>query len=199
MRDQDYGIGDSRQAERTLVKEFPTQRAGEQVLLPEPQRRPRPRPAPRRGDDLTARLERVARDRRDQVAARPRRTPGSSPGRALGAADLPAHGRPGHGADRVAPALAATAAVQRAHPQLRVGEFGDGSANKAINDRFAADFRRAEFTSVPVTLAILVVAFGALAAAGIPLLLGMTAVAGGARPDGADQPRACASTSRSTR
>src|SRR5207249_5981939 len=49
---------------------------------------------------------------------------------------------------------------------------------KAISKRVANDFQRAEVTSLPVTLVILVVAFGALVAAGIPLLLGLTSVAG---------------------
>ena len=66
--------------------------------------------------------------------------------------------------------------MQRAHPGLFIGEVGDGSANKAINERISADFQRAEVTSLPVTLVILVLAFGALVAAGIPLLLGLTAV-----------------------
>ena len=70
-----------------------------------------------------------------------------------------------------------TAAVQRAHPALLIGEVGDASANKAISKRVADDFRRAEVTSLPVTLVILVLAFGALVAAGIPLLLGLTSVA----------------------
>jgi RND superfamily putative drug exporter len=60
---------------------------------------------------------------------------------------------------------------------LLIGEVGDASANKAISKRIGEDFRRAEVTSLPVTLVILVFAFGALVAAGIPLLLGMTAVA----------------------
>ena len=178
MRDQDYGIGDSRQAERTLVKEFPTARAGEQVLLQSRSGTLDRAELRAAVTDLTARLERVP-----AIAAI------KSPLDPANAGQLSRDGRsalltfqltgdPDTAADRVAPALAATAAVQRAHPQLRVGEFGDGSANQAINDRISSDFRRAEFTSVPVTLAILVVAFGALAAAGIPLLLGMTAVAG---------------------
>ena len=86
-------------------------------------------------------------------------------------------GDPDTAKDRVGPALAATAAVQRAHPGLFVGEFGDASANKAIMKRIQDDFQQAEVTSLPVTLLILVVAFGALVAAGIPLLLGITAVA----------------------
>jgi uncharacterized membrane protein YdfJ with MMPL/SSD domain len=77
----------------------------------------------------------------------------------------------------VGPSLSATAAVQHAHPALLIGQVGDASAKKAINQRVADDFQRAEVTSLPVTLMILVLAFGALVAAGIPLLLGLTSVA----------------------
>jgi uncharacterized membrane protein YdfJ with MMPL/SSD domain len=178
MRDQDYGIGDSRQAERTLVKEFPTQRAGEQVLFQSRSGaldRAQLRAAV---TDLTARLGRVPAIAAIKSPLDPANTGQRSRDGRSALVTFQLTGDPDTAADRVAPALAATAAVQRAHPQLRIGEFGDGSANKAINDRISADFRRAEFTSVPVTLAILVFAFGALVAAGIPLLLGLTAVLG---------------------
>jgi len=78
--------------------------------------------------------------------------------------------------ERVDAALAATAAAQRANPTVRVEQLGDASVNKAIMKSISDDFRRAEVTSVPVTLVILFVAFGSLVAAGIPLLLGITAV-----------------------
>ena len=78
--------------------------------------------------------------------------------------------------DRVGASLAAVAAAQRAHPGIRIEQFGDASANKALNKLFESDFRKAEVTSLPVTMAILLIAFGALVAAGIPLLLGLTAV-----------------------
>jgi uncharacterized membrane protein YdfJ with MMPL/SSD domain len=87
-------------------------------------------------------------------------------------------GDPDTASDRVGPTLVVTAAVQRAHPELLIGQVGDGSANQAVSERITNDFQRAEFTSVPVTLAILVLAFGAFVAAGIPLLLGLTAVLG---------------------
>jgi uncharacterized membrane protein YdfJ with MMPL/SSD domain len=80
--------------------------------------------------------------------------------------------------DRVDSTLAATAAVQRANPQVFVGQFGDASADKAISKAFSDDFKKAEFLSLPITLLILVVAFGSLVAAGVPLLLGLTAVLG---------------------
>jgi RND superfamily putative drug exporter len=76
----------------------------------------------------------------------------------------------------VSAALAAAAATARDHPLVRVAEFGAASANKALKAAFVMDAQKAEYTSLPVTLIILVFAFGSLVAAGIPLLLGATAV-----------------------
>jgi uncharacterized membrane protein YdfJ with MMPL/SSD domain len=64
------------------------------------------------------------------------------------------------------------------HPSLFVGQFGDASADKALSKAFSDDFAKAGMLSVPVTLIILVLTFGALVAAGVPLLLGLTAVIG---------------------
>jgi uncharacterized membrane protein YdfJ with MMPL/SSD domain len=72
--------------------------------------------------------------------------------------------------------LAAVERVARAHPALYVGEYGDASASKALADSTDRDFHRAELLSIPLTLAILLVTFGAIVAAGIPLLLALTAV-----------------------
>ncbi len=83
-------------------------------------------------------------------------------------------GRQGH----VTSLLAVTSAVARAHPGLRVEEFGDASAQKALNDSLGADFARAETLSLPITLLIRLLAFGSLVAAGLPMLLGLTAVGG---------------------
>ncbi len=78
--------------------------------------------------------------------------------------------------ERVDAAEAAVAAAQKSHPDLRIEEFGDASLEKAASASLDEDFQRAEFLSLPLTLLILVVAFGALVAAGVPLLLGLTAV-----------------------
>jgi len=66
------------------------------------------------------------------------------------------------------------AAVQARHPGLLVAEAGDASITRAIDN--SLDFRQAEATSVPITLILLLVVFGALVAAGIPLLLAVSAV-----------------------
>jgi RND superfamily putative drug exporter len=70
----------------------------------------------------------------------------------------------------------AVAAVARANPSLRLYEIGDGTIARAIDAGTTSDFHRAELFAVPLTLAILVLVFGALVAACVPLLLGLTSV-----------------------
>ena len=71
---------------------------------------------------------------------------------------------------------AATERLSAAHPELVVGQFGDASLSEQVNDRLGDDFQRAELYSIPLTLAVLLVAFGAVLAAGIPLVLGLGSV-----------------------
>jgi putative drug exporter of the RND superfamily len=78
--------------------------------------------------------------------------------------------------DKIDPVLASVAAAQRAHPGFVIGEFGDASAQKGVDTAFADDLGKAGTLSLPITLGILVLTFGALVAAGIPLLLALTAV-----------------------
>ncbi len=77
---------------------------------------------------------------------------------------------------RASSTLRAVDEAQAAHPQFTVGEFGDASSNNQVSASISSDFKTALVTSLPVTLLILLVAFGALVAAGVPLLLGLTAV-----------------------
>jgi RND superfamily putative drug exporter len=76
----------------------------------------------------------------------------------------------------VGPALSAVAAIQARNPGLLIAEGGDASEQRAINSVLDSGFRRAEATSVPITLVLLLLVFGALIAAGIPLLLAITSV-----------------------
>jgi uncharacterized membrane protein YdfJ with MMPL/SSD domain len=70
--------------------------------------------------------------------------------------------------------LAAVAAVQKAHPELRVEEYGDASARKALGATERADEAKSMQFSTGGTLLILLIAFGAAIAAGVPLLLGIS-------------------------
>jgi uncharacterized membrane protein YdfJ with MMPL/SSD domain len=77
--------------------------------------------------------------------------------------------------DRVQPVLDAVARVRAAHPEVTVGQFGDASSGKWLNDVLGKDFATAEWTAVPLALGILLVAFGALLAALLPVGLALTA------------------------
>ena len=70
----------------------------------------------------------------------------------------------------------AVAQVRKAHPGLKIFEFGENSANREGDKAVAADFRRAEVLSLPITLAIMLAAFGALVAASLPVVLAFSAV-----------------------
>ena len=79
--------------------------------------------------------------------------------------------------DRVGAALEATSARRRR--PIRTSR-SSSSATPASTSRsttsISDDFKQALVTSLPITLVILLIAFGALVAAGVPLLLALTAV-----------------------
>jgi putative drug exporter of the RND superfamily len=87
-------------------------------------------------------------------------------------------GDPDTAADRVDALRAVTADVQAANPSVRVEETGGPSISNALDETLGKDFQRAEYLSLPVSLVILVIAFGALIAAGVPLLLAISSVVG---------------------
>ncbi len=169
------GNGSSRTADIAVDAAGFRETSGEQVLL---QARAGARPADLReaANDLTARLKDVPHVEKvvSPYAAGASGQVSKDGRSALLSFDIA--GDDDAALDRVDPTLAATAAVQRAHPGLRVEQIGSASAEKAFSASLDEDFKRAESLSVPLTLIILLAAFGALVAAGLPLLLGLTAV-----------------------
>ncbi|WP_306321641.1 MULTISPECIES: MMPL family transporter [unclassified Streptomyces] len=85
-------------------------------------------------------------------------------------------GDPETAADRVEPVQKAVAGVADKHDALRVEEIGAASMNKTFDDAFGDDFQKAEYSAVPVALGILLIAFGALVAALLPVALAITAI-----------------------
>ncbi len=79
---------------------------------------------------------------------------------------------------KVGTVLAAVAGAQVNNPGFSMRETGDASGQLALNDILGANFTRAEWTALPVALGILLIAFGALVAALLPVVLAFTAFAG---------------------
>ena len=87
-------------------------------------------------------------------------------------------GDPDDAVDKIGPILDRVDVAQQIHPAYFIGEFGNASAEDAVVTAYGDDLGKAGELSLPITLLILVIAFGSLIAAGIPLLLALTAVFG---------------------
>jgi RND superfamily putative drug exporter len=87
-------------------------------------------------------------------------------------------GNPDEAVDKIGPVLDRVEVAQQVHPEFFIGEFGNASAQDAVVTAYEDDLGKAGVLSLPITLAILVIAFGSLVAAGIPLLLALTAIFG---------------------
>jgi uncharacterized membrane protein YdfJ with MMPL/SSD domain len=162
------GPGESGRMDKILDAGF-KQPAGESVFIEHPSLRTTD-PA------FTAAIKDVVADISSVGAVQNVRSPQiAKNGRAV-LVEFQIRGDPDDAVDKIDPVLARVDEAQRAHPQFFIGEFGDASAVKAVETAFADDLGKAGLLSLPITLAILAIAFGALVAAGIPLLLALTAV-----------------------
>jgi RND superfamily putative drug exporter len=63
--------------------------------------------------------------------------------------------------------------------QLQVLAFSGVAAGHAFDKYLASDLQRAEVISIPATIILLLLVFGALVAAGLPLLVGIVSILGG--------------------
>jgi RND superfamily putative drug exporter len=71
---------------------------------------------------------------------------------------------------------AATDRVAKQHPDLYIGEAGSISSGKALDEMFAKQLQSTGMLSLPLTLMILILVFGTLVAAFVPLLLALSSV-----------------------
>jgi uncharacterized membrane protein YdfJ with MMPL/SSD domain len=72
---------------------------------------------------------------------------------------------------------AAVAKVGDRHPGFYVGEAGSVSSGKALDKMFVDQLKTAGMRSIPITIVVLLLVFGALVAVGVPLLLALSGVA----------------------
>jgi putative drug exporter of the RND superfamily len=78
--------------------------------------------------------------------------------------------------DQIEKIVATTAEVQQANPDLSITQAGSASVDAGIWKQVGSDLAKAEKLSLPITFALMLLAFGALIAAGIPVLLAFSAV-----------------------
>src|SRR5512133_788446 len=77
---------------------------------------------------------------------------------------------------KIDPIEATVAKVAAAHPGFYVGEAGAISSGKALDKMFSDQLKLAGERSIPITIIVLLLVFGALVAVGVPLLLALSGV-----------------------
>ncbi len=172
----DGGTGESAHADRAIASAFPDD-AAESVLIQAPRGAtvsdPRVRAAVA---DVIATVRRQERVARVVSPYSPQGAKNVSGDRRSALVTLKLRGDDDQTQAAVGPLVKRVRSVAGEHPAVFIGQFGDASADAAIGAAVDEDFQRAEVLSLPLTLAILLLAFGSLIAAGIPLLLGITSV-----------------------
>ena len=172
--------GQSGAGEQMIQRQGITLPVGEEVLIQAPgtdapyPADPRLQQAARQVASTLARLTGAATDIRSPLDADGGGLVSADGRSVLVSFDVP--GPPADSAAAVYPALRAVAAVQARYPGLFIGETGSASYQRALNTVLDSGFRRAEATSVPITLVVLIVVFGALVAASMPVLLAVISV-----------------------
>jgi uncharacterized membrane protein YdfJ with MMPL/SSD domain len=80
--------------------------------------------------------------------------------------------------DKIDPVMAAVDKVKAQHSDVSIGQFGGASVDKELAESQKAEQSRSQMISLSVTLLILLITFGALLAAAVPVVLSLTAVMG---------------------
>ncbi len=178
LTDSEQSTGQSARAQAMLAAAGFHNHAGESVLVQSPTRLARDRP-------FTAEVQSVVAS----LATLPQIQGIRSP---LASANRGQVSRDGHAAlvefemkgdsdtagERVRPVLAAVAALQRQAPSFTIAESGDASASYELGKSIQSGLAQAEELSLPITFLVLLLAFGAFVAAGLPVLLAFSAVLG---------------------
>ena len=169
LSDVESSTGETARAETILGEAGFTSPAGESVLVQSGTLQASD-PAFRHEVDTV-----VKRLRAEGAVKHVRHTHTSRDGRSA-LVEFEVRGDPDSASDRIAPVLASVSALQKAAPSFTVAEFGMASIDQQASDQVDKDLQKAELLSMPITFLILLLAFGAFVAAGVPVLLAISAV-----------------------
>jgi RND superfamily putative drug exporter len=168
------GVGESGRVDKLLHEEF-EQPAGESVLVQSETLTVKDPAFAAAVEDVVAKVSALDAVTNVRSPLDPENGGQISGGGDAALIDFEIRGDPDDAVSKIDPVVAAVEDAQSAHPELFIGSFGV-SADKEVEGAFMDDLKKAGVLSLPVTLIILIVVFGALVAAGIPLLLALTAI-----------------------
>ncbi|MER5795489.1 MMPL family transporter [Streptomyces sp. NPDC001980] len=166
----DYRVGEAGRAEAMAAQGHLERRSTEQVLI-SARSGPLDRAAAEAAaQDLTARMKRLP-----EVAGVA--DPLLSGDRRILMVEVALKGEERDAKDKVDALLAQTEAVGKAHPGLLLQETGSPSISKGVDQQRGDDLALSEEITLPITLVTLLVVFGSVTMAGVPLLLALSSIA----------------------
>ncbi|MFE9028925.1 MMPL family transporter [Streptomyces iakyrus] len=167
----DYRVGEAGRAETLAAEAQLERRPAEQVLISSRSGGALDRGAARAAaEDLTDRMRRLP-----EVAGVA--DPLLSGDRRILMVEVTLKGEERDAKDKVDALVAQTEAVQKSHPGLLLEETGSPSVSKGVDRQRSDDLALSEAITLPVTLLTLLVVFGSVTMAGVPLLLALSSIA----------------------
>ncbi|MFC9680518.1 MMPL family transporter [Streptomyces sp. NPDC056948] len=167
----DYRVGEAGRAEALAAEAELERRAAEQVLI-----------SSRSGGALDQGAARAAaKDLTDRMRRLPEvagvADPLLSEDRRTLMVEVSLKGEERDAKDKVDTLVAQTSAVRKGHPGLLLEETGSPSVSKGVDQQRSDDLALSEAITLPVTLLTLLVVFGSVTMAGVPLLLALSSIA----------------------
>ncbi|GGQ08277.1 membrane protein [Streptomyces griseomycini] len=166
----DYRVGEAGRAEALAAAGHLERRPTEQVLISARSGALDRNAAEAAAEDLTARMKRLPDVA--GVAA-----PLLSGDRTVLMVEVALKGEERDAKDKVDALVEQTEAVQEDHPGLLLQETGSPSISKGVDRQRSDDLALSEAITLPVTLVTLLVVFGSVTMAGVPLLLALSSIA----------------------
>ncbi|WP_327404070.1 MMPL family transporter [Streptomyces sp. NBC_01288] len=166
----DYRVGEAGRAEAMAAEGQLERRSTEQVLI-----------SARSGALDRPAAEAAAKDLTGRMKALPEvagvADPLLSDDRRILLVQITLQGEERDAKDKVDALVAQTEAVRKAHPGLLLQETGSPSISKGVEKQRGADLALSEKITLPVTLLTLLVVFGSVTMAAVPLLLALSSIA----------------------
>ncbi|MGW0884268.1 MMPL family transporter [Streptomyces sp. NPDC002671] len=166
----DYRVGEAGRAEAMAAEGHLERRSTEQVLFSARSGALDLPAAEAAAKELTARVERLP-----EIAGVA--DPLLSEDRRILMVEVALKGEERDAKDKVDALLAQTEAVGKAYPGLLLEETGSPSISKGVDQQRSDDLALSEKITLPLTLVTLLVAFGSVTMAGVPLLLALSSIA----------------------
>src|SRR4029453_17623691 len=174
LNSTDRGVGESGGVAKLLGREFETP-AGERVMIQSSTQKASSPAFKAVIADVVSRFKGTENVATVNSPLDPENANLISPDGRTALVDLEIAGDPDKAVDKIGPISDEVKAAAAAHAGYDIESFGV-TAEDQLNGAFNDALEKAGLLSIPITLIILIIAFGALVAAGIPLLLALTAV-----------------------